>query len=375
MLPDDFSSLEVSRYELRLQARESVQLPAFLGSTLRGAFGHALKEAVCVMSHRNCDRCMVTERCLYPYLFETPVPLGIKLLRGQQQAPHPFILTSPILKAFQSEYSEIEEKQPSVHQLSNGRSVRLVQARVVSDSDARRSLKKGDELKFGLVLMGRAVEYLPYVVYAVSGMATRGLGASRGRFDLVEVALIDEKGLSQTVYFGGSKRVTVPDQSTNCLSDLIRIRLNQLTSTTIPEINGVRVQFLTPARIRVEGDLQVTVSFDLLVRNLLRRLSLLSAVHGKSPLEIDYRAVIEASLDVKTSSSDLRWWDWERYSNRQKIKMNLGGLIGEIRYVGETIHHFLPLIIAGEILHVGAGTSFGLGKYQAKTFSNKAARI
>lgn len=52
MTLDDFDSLVVSRYELKLQALQKALLPQFLGSTLRGAFGHALKQAVCVMPHR-----------------------------------------------------------------------------------------------------------------------------------------------------------------------------------------------------------------------------------------------------------------------------------------------------------------------------------
>src|SRR5882724_732634 len=96
MLPEDFAALDLSRYELRLRAFDAVGLPAYLGSTLRGAFGHALKDAVCVMPHRNCERCMVADRCGYPYIFETPPPQDLSLLRGQQCVPHPFILTPPI---------------------------------------------------------------------------------------------------------------------------------------------------------------------------------------------------------------------------------------------------------------------------------------
>jgi CRISPR/Cas system endoribonuclease Cas6 (RAMP superfamily) len=43
--------------------------------------------------------------------------------------------------------------------------------------------------------------------------------------------------------------------------------------------------------------------------------------------------------------------------------MKLGGFTGEIEYAGGAIEEFMPLVIAGEMLHVGAGTSFGLGKY------------
>jgi hypothetical protein len=128
--------------------------------------------------------------------------------------------------------------------------------------------------------------------------------------------------------------------------------------------SGVRLRFVTPARIKVGGDLQTDLSFELLVRNLLRRTSTLAAVHGSGPMELDYRGLIDRAASVKTRKSRLVWWDLDRYSNRQQTKMKLGGFIGEIDYEGEAIEEFLPLLIAGELLHVGAGTSFGLGRFE-----------
>jgi len=48
---------------LVLTARTSLQLPPFKGSTLRGGFGHAFKETVCVVEHRDCARCLLRTRC------------------------------------------------------------------------------------------------------------------------------------------------------------------------------------------------------------------------------------------------------------------------------------------------------------------------
>ncbi|HKQ08974.1 MAG TPA: CRISPR system precrRNA processing endoribonuclease RAMP protein Cas6 [Blastocatellia bacterium] len=129
-------------------------------------------------------------------------------------------------------------------------------------------------------------------------------------------------------------------------------------------LNEIRLNFQTPARIRVDGDLQQALTFELLVRNLLRRISLLAAVHGSGRLDVNYRALIEQASNVRTSASGLHWRDWERYSSRQKVKMNMGGFVGTIEYAGEEIQEFIPLIIAGEILHIGTGTSFGLGRYK-----------
>ena len=91
---------------------------------------------------------------------------------------------------------------------------------------------------------------------------------------------------------------------------------------------------------------------------------MLAAVHGRARLELDYRGLIDRAGKVETHSSALRWSDWERYSNRQQTKMNLGGFTGEVEYTGKVIEEFLPLVAAGELLRVGAGTSFGLGRYE-----------
>jgi CRISPR/Cas system endoribonuclease Cas6 (RAMP superfamily) len=66
---------------------------------------------------------------------------------------------------------------------------------------------------------------------------------------------------------------------------------------------------------------------------------------------------------IKTKETQFRWYDWKRYSSRQETKIGMGGFVGEITFVGN-LALFLPLIRAGEILHVGKGTSFGLGRYE-----------
>jgi CRISPR/Cas system endoribonuclease Cas6 (RAMP superfamily) len=43
--------------------------------------------------------------------------------------------------------------------------------------------------------------------------------------------------------------------------------------------------------------------------------------------------------------------------------MKMGGFTGQITFEGE-IRPFIPLVKAGEVLHVGKGTSFGLGRYR-----------
>lgn len=387
MRPQDFASLALSRYELKLRARQSTSLPAFLGSTLRGAFGHALKEAVCLMSHRDCSHCLVADRCIYPYLFETPVPADLPQFRGLQQAPHPFILAPPsVLKSATeklvvakehslssrdqraSTHSDASIKRPLPSGVPVLRKALQItpQATRASSSLPNERLKfaAGDELRFRLMLMGRANDYLSYVIYAVNEMARRGLGAERAGFALHSVAVLGESGERETIYTAGDKRSLVPINAVNTLSDLLEARLRELERTGRNPGDTLKLRFTTPTRIRVEGDLQTSLSFELLIRNLLRRVSMLIAVHSESQLDLDYKALIARAARVRISTASLSWHDWQRYSNRQETKMKLGGFIGEIEYTGEAITELLPLILAGEILHVGTGTSFGLGKYE-----------
>jgi hypothetical protein len=299
---------------------------------------------------------MIADRCIYPYLFETPAPPGVPQLRGQQQAPHPFILTPPV-----PDNPVVRTWRAPAAAGEPGTAPEAI-SRVALPSARRRQVAAGEELAFELLLMGQAIEYLPYLVYAVSEMARRGLGADRSPFELVTVASIHEGGARTIIYSGESGRIVASAAAARSLSDLIRTRIAEL-----PSAGSLKLRFITPARIRVEGDPQTSMSFELLVRNLLRRVSLLAAVHGREKMDLDYRGLIAGAAGVETASALLEWDDWERYSNRQRAKMKLGGFVGEVEYRGEAIQGYAPLLAAGEILHVGSATSFGLGKYRIVT--------
>ncbi|MCL0035020.1 CRISPR system precrRNA processing endoribonuclease RAMP protein Cas6, partial [Dehalococcoidia bacterium] len=122
------------------------------------------------------------------------------------------------------------------------------------------------------------------------------------------------------------------------------------------------IRFVTPTRIKYQGRIEPEVNFCVLIKNLLRRISLLSEMHCNSRLDLDYAELIEKAKNVRIINSNLRWYDWERYSSRQKAKMKLGGFVGNITFEGD-LAEFMPFIKLGEYLHIGKGTSFGLGEY------------
>jgi hypothetical protein len=389
---ESFDALKVARYQIRLRALEPAQFPAFAGSALRGAFGHALKSSVCVMQHRDCERCLVASRCIYPNVFEPEFPPHLTEWHNERNAPSPYLLDPPVHKhrvTFvvppSGGISEPESQPPE------GGTTNAIERRPPK-WEQHRQLDAGEEIAFGLTLLGRAIEHLPFIVLAIHEMTQRGIGAPkferpspsetpfaaetkptpeaaprrqmppRPRFALSEVLSLDADGQRRTIYTEASERLESHAAPPPSLRQLVESRLTEIEAS-----GQLRLRFLTPARIKVDGDLQPRADFALLVRNLLRRVSMLTAVHGEAKLALDYAGLIARAADIQTVESKLRWWDLQRYSARQQTKLKMGGFVGAVSYEGATLGEFLPLLVAGEILRIGKGTSFGLGKFQIES--------
>ena len=124
------------------------------------------------------------------------------------------------------------------------------------------------------------------------------------------------------------------------------------------------LNFLTPTRIYYSGNLTSDLEFHVLIRQLLRRISMLSYFHcGVDTSQWDFNGFINKAKDVTIKNKNLRWYNWQRYSARQEQKINMGGFVGNITYEGD-LAPFLALLKAGETLHVGKGATFGLGRYE-----------
>jgi hypothetical protein len=363
-------AVRLGRFDFTLRAETEAWLPRYKGSTLRGAFGSALKHAVCIRSDMDCEVCIVRPSCIYTQLFETLPPEGQKptltlglttpdtvsvarpsgsAFHGQQHAPRPFVLEPPL-----------EEKQ---HYLP------------------------GERITFGLTLVGRAVDYLPYVIFAVDETGRRGLGQERGRFVLESVSCRTANGEDRLIYDSAEQRLasgpfsmTAEEFITQRLSQLFRdLGLRAHGSWPEPEIRDLKpesrapspeprpfllkLRFLTPTRIRVQGDLQSGVTFELLMKNILRRIWQVVSLHCGVESGFDHRRLIERAKGVTVVRSQLRWHDWERYSNRQGGPMKMGGFVGEMEFAGVDCE-FLSVLVLGELFHVGTGTTMGLGKFE-----------
>lgn len=318
MLKNNF---KLAKFEFILTAGEDLYLPLYLGSTLRGGFGHAFKRITCCNPQRDCASCLLKEKCIYFYVFEdSSLRAGKNLKRYQGHSPHPFIIEPP-----------------------DGR---------------KQKYRPGEKLIFNLVLIGRAIDYLPYFIFAFDELGRSGIGKGRGKTELSQISSLpvnsDEPVL---IYDGQSKQLSSSFQvisPTDILKQAGKYKDNK----------QITLNFLTPTRIKNQGKLTSQLSSDLLIVNLIRRLSALSYFHCDQKLEAGYDELIEEAKTLNVLSSDLLWHDWERYSNRQKTRMKLGGFVGKITLGGESLGKFLPLIFIGSLIHIGNGYTFGLGRYE-----------
>ena len=204
------------------------------------------------------------------------------------------------------------------------------------------------------MLFGRAIELQAFALLAVERMAARGLGSGRARFAVA------------AVYCPGLR----PGEWCEVFSAEHGLSPGEPPAATLPAAGSPEVsacgtlRFLTPVRLKVRQQLAHTITFRSLAFAMLRRV--LEVAHFHVPgATVDWtiRPLLERADAVRISAGDLCWHDWERYSARQGARMTLGGLKGSLRIEGE-IAPFQALLSMAEVLHVGKGTTFGLGRLE-----------
>lgn len=312
-----------NRFSLIIEPEEEILLPPYKGSTFRGAFGVAFKRVVCALRKEDCTECLLGSRCIYFQVFEARAE-GENPLGRVKTIPKPFVIAPP-----------------------DGEKTLFIQ---------------GENLEFTLTLIGRATEYIPYFIYTFQELGRMGIGRKRGRYILTEVIDLDS---NTTIYNHDRKVLEAVERKTIDLSKAIEDFINPVDDYDDTELT---FQAITPIRIKYGRHYTVELDFHILTRQLLRRLFLLWYFHGDyepgyyETIKEYHKNAIRLAEGVKTKESTLYWYDWERYSNRQKSRMKLGGLVGSVTYSGN-VAPFIPFLKAGEIFHIGKNTTFGLGKY------------
>ena len=309
-------SFRVARFELALRALDPLKLPPHAGSTLRGGFGRAFRRIGCAASALGADQCSLGDRCPYHYIFETPVPAGSPILTNVGTAPRPFVIEPPL--------------------------------------DTRGVYEPGDCIPVGLVLIGRAIDYLPYFIYAFEQLGNAGLGRGRGRFRVDTVTSSPVAGPATPIYDGSRQLLATRVAS---------FSVDGMLPAPDGDSSTITLRFLTPTRLVHNAQSGAPTEFHVLFRNVLRRVNLLNHFHCGGELCDGAADLVADAQSVRTVDSHLQWREWDRYSARQDQRVPMGGFVGHVEYHGH-LASFWPWLWLGEWVHVGKGATFGLGHYR-----------
>lgn len=290
----------VCRIRWRLHLGEPLRTPKFLGSALRGLFGHGLKSTACVTRLKDCRGCPLVDSCVYVRLFES-------MASASGDARVPYVLAAPV---------------------TNGS-----------------HLSAGALVTFEMTLLSHHRHELPYLLHAFEQGGQLGLGPENARFHVQEVAF-------QTAPAGVWKPL-FSDEGTTALPEIMEWHIP-------PAPSSVVLEWLTPWRFKYLQRLLKPQNYQpaVLLQGLLHRAC---ELRGERPSR---DLLEQARATGLRGEARLEWQDWSRYSSRQKTRMQVGGLMGRIVLEGDELAHWWPLLWAGQWLHLGKFTSMGLGRYR-----------
>lgn len=206
---------------------------------------------------------------------------------------------------------------------------------------------QGDILSFKLILLGNAVNYAAEVVEALVRSRQFGIGANRKVFRLVSIMQ------------GECYRPIWRED----LFKLEAAKREVLAESEQGDCSRCSIQLLTPLRIRRGGELLLKVDFTTVIRNITRRLDMLTERYGGYVDAESMASVLEQAANVVERAADLYVAQINRYSSRRDEKMDMSGLLGVLTYEGE-LSSFTPWLNAARKLHIGRNTTFGYGQIE-----------
>ncbi len=218
---------------------------------------------------------------------------------------------------------------------------------------------RGEVRVIELTLYGSACRGWPWILTALSRALGRGLGRERSRWRIVRVFRVSAR--SRRDWLCG---VDLRQISTSLATAEFRLGLNHDAPS-----GRVEVKLLSPSRLVRDGKLlwgTEPVPFTVLIARILDRFEGLYGAEADL-LRADFRSDLEAAAaEVPLIADETHWVEVRDYSARKRAELRLGGKVGRLVY-GEGAARFLPILKAGEILHVGKNPTAGCGRIRVAT--------
>ena len=338
--------LDYAKLRVTFKSISDVVLSNYKGSTLRGMFKTALRRVCCPYSDVQCGSCTRAQECVYGTITEHRTKTG-------ENTVLPYVINCSSLK--------------------------------------RNIYSKDEALSFELVLVGRALTYLPHIIASLSAWDLLDVGRfqplirqaeierygppagwsgeirPKGRLRLEKIEHVSGNGV-QPLY-GARRPFKMPLADTlSCESGIDdskwRVKLNFLAPTRITrrvvEQNGGGEK-----KKLIQPD---DVDFHLFFNSIRTRIyglcehfgngKAIPAGESLKDAEALFKAVIVAENGLKMEKV-------RRYRGNMTKWVHLDGFVGSVTFEnvpGSLIHW----IMAGELLHIGRFPTLGFGEYRAE---------
>lgn len=325
-------------FRFTLAPRETMFVPAVnKANMLRGAFGHSFRKLCCVPQCTNARECPLASSCPYKVIFEPSPPADADRLRRNQDVPRPFVFRA-------------------------------------SSDDKKTKFLPGEKFQFGLVLIGRALDHLPYFVLSFRDLAAQGIGLNRAK---CELELVEEQTLDSLLQ-SDRQASPSPEHQIFASSDQVfhspkGLDLEQWVAQRVRQLSSgieISINFLTPTLLKAENAIARSPEFHHLFKRLRDRINSLSTFFGGGPLSADFAGLGLRAEQVRTVSSDVRWVERFRTSSKTHQRHELSGFTGTAVYAGD-LHEFLPWLALGELVHLGKHSAWGSGWISVDRANNK----
>jgi CRISPR/Cas system endoribonuclease Cas6 (RAMP superfamily) len=319
--------LPIGLFRFRIAPLQPLLVPIVnKGNMLRGGFGHAFRRLCCIPQCRDALSCPLAVSCPYKAVFEPSPPPSAESLSKNQDIPRPFVFRAP-----QTPQTRFE---------------------------------KGEPFEFDVVLIGHAVDFLPYFVLSFRELAAEGLGLNRAKCNLERVEQINlgsneasPRGCGTVIYSAEDQLFRTTE--TTGADEWIKSRFKGPGSS-----QRITIRFMTPTFLRADGEIIRRPEFHHVFKRLRDRINALSTFFGDGPLHVDFSELGKRAEQVRTISCEVQWIDRSRISSKTRRRHELAGFVGEVTYDGQ-LHEFFPWLALGELVHVGRHTAWGNGWYHS----------
>ncbi|WP_322905503.1 CRISPR system precrRNA processing endoribonuclease RAMP protein Cas6 [Paenibacillus sp. SGZ-1009] len=275
------------------------------------------------------------------------VPLLIRLQCKEDTRLPPFLgstlhgVTGWILRQHKESYQYLfENKQTSNTQKD------IVNPYLIQPPRPKTIYCVGDILCFQLVLFGDSIRYTEQIICSLAKDDEFKLGAQRKAFKLIDI-LHGEQFAPIWQNEEIMMKAAIPQ-------NIDSYRFQELAS-------WCSVQFITPIRIRRNGELLQQFEFATIIRNITRRVQALTARYGG---HVDEQVAVEAcelAQHVHCQSASFYMSEMHRYSSRQKQSMEWNGILGTMTFEGD-LSVFTPWLNVARILNIGRNSTLGYGQ-------------